>query len=166
MGNVKSLNYHRKWIQKNLIPQNSKGYLFVRLSKHWEAKKWQVHRLVMTVFIDNLYQKKEVNHKNGVKIDNRLENLEWCTRSENMRHADTNKLRVMPKWEKAWWYWKRGWLWYNAKKIRQYNTDGSFICIWDSMIEASQSLSIWWRGISWCCRGIYKTAGGFIWKYK
>lgn len=107
MWNVKSLNYHQKWIQQNLIPQNARWYLFVRLSKKWVIEKLQVHRTVAKTFIENIHNKKEVNHINWIKTDNRLENLEWCTRSENMIHADINKLRIMPKWENAWWFWKR-----------------------------------------------------------
>ena len=64
------------------------GYHEVVLSENGKSKSWLVHRLILLTFaptegMDALH----VNHKNGIKTDNRLENLEWCTRSENLLHA-------------------------------------------------------------------------------
>ena len=65
---------------------NTNGYPFVFLSKGNSTIKY-IHRLVAEAFIPNPENKREVNHKNGVKDDNRVENLEWCTHFENMRHS-------------------------------------------------------------------------------
>lgn len=68
------------------------GYLVVRLSKKGKGKMKTVHSLLANAFIKIHPAKTEVNHKNGIKTDNRPENLEWVTRGENIRHAYKNGL--------------------------------------------------------------------------
>ncbi|WP_286870825.1 NUMOD4 motif-containing HNH endonuclease [Pantoea sp. UBA5035] len=73
-----------KWLKA--VP-DTKGYLRVGLFSNGGLKTRKVHRIVAETFIPNHYCKPEVNHINGDKADNRMENLEWCTGSENVRHA-------------------------------------------------------------------------------
>jgi hypothetical protein len=69
------------------LANDSDGYLVVDLYKNGNGKSYKVHRLVVISFLENIENKKAVNHKNGIKNDNTLENLEWCTNSENEIHA-------------------------------------------------------------------------------
>jgi len=67
--------------------ENVKGYKRVSLCKKNKVLRFQVHRLVALYFIDNPLTKKCVNHKNGIRNDNNINNLEWCTHSENEKHS-------------------------------------------------------------------------------
>lgn len=97
IGNVVSLpklqgnKLHNKY--KILQPKISRsGYLEVSLSKNGVLKTYFLHRLIAIHFIENNNNLPQVNHKNGIKTDNRLENLEWVTASENTKHAYDNNL--------------------------------------------------------------------------
>src|SRR4051812_7731007 len=102
IGNVKSLSRERfgngrqTGITKERILKFNKdtsGYNVVKLYKNGSKKCPKAHRLVAKAFIPNPNNKGEINHINGVKTDNRLTNLEWCTHTENIRHADATGLR-------------------------------------------------------------------------
>jgi hypothetical protein len=69
------------------------GYMYVDLCKDGKVKKFTVHRLVALNMIPNPENKLQVNHINGNKTDNRVENLEWNTRSENQKHSISIGLR-------------------------------------------------------------------------
>ena len=79
------------------LKKNKLGYVRIDLYKNHKPHWLSVHRIVAQTFLENNECLPQVNHKNGVKNDNRLENLEWCSRSENIIHAYKNKLRKPPK---------------------------------------------------------------------
>jgi len=84
-------SYFRKG--KLLMPKKHKdGYQFVTLTKEKSKKNFYVHRLVAEAFIPNPENKPQVNHINGNKTDNTINNLEWVTNAENSRHAYNNGL--------------------------------------------------------------------------
>jgi len=83
LGRVRSLKFGRERILKPGL--NGRGYYTVGLCRGGKGETYAIHRLVMLAFVGE--SDLHVNHKSGVKTDNRLENLEYCTRSENIRHA-------------------------------------------------------------------------------
>lgn len=88
MGNVKSIPHLYRRHERKLKPwKDGRGYLCVELN----GKTFSVHRLVATHFIQNPENKRTVNHKNEDKTDNRVENLEWATDSENVNYGTRNE---------------------------------------------------------------------------
>ena len=84
LGRVKSLNYHRTGKEKILKPNKTKdGYLVVWLYKNGKRKFFKIHRLVAEAFLPNPMGFPEINHKDEVKTNNIVSNLEWCTREYN-----------------------------------------------------------------------------------
>ena len=101
LGNVKNLErivkcklQKTKTIKEHLLKKsvNKFGYEYVCLSNDSITRKIKVHRLVAQAFIPNPLNKPQVNHINGIKTDNKVENLEWCNNQENMAHAIKNGL--------------------------------------------------------------------------
>lgn len=92
LGNVRSLNYRRTGQVRNLaLSQHKLGYMMLNLKLEFK-KTHYVHRLVAMVFIPNPDSLEEVNHIDGDKTNNQVENLEWCTHFGNMQHAWNNGL--------------------------------------------------------------------------
>ena len=88
-GNVRSI-CGVSIIRKTSI--DNKGYVAVTIKKQGQSHRYRIHRLVAKAFIPNPDNKPQVNHINGIKTDNRVGNLEWCTDSENKKHAYANGL--------------------------------------------------------------------------
>ena len=99
-GNVISLKFKKiKFLA--LVPTSTTKYFFVKLTKNHIEKTFAVHRLVAQTFIDNPLNKSEVNHIDGNKFNNKVENLEWVTKSENQLHAYRTHLKDHEKVKKA-----------------------------------------------------------------
>lgn len=163
-GRVKSLARPRK-MPRNLFRYteekilkwqfNKKGYMRVILYKNGKNQIFFIHRLVAETYIPNPYGKSDVNHKNGIKTDNRVENLEWCTTKENIRHSWSIGLRKKRIGKEN----------HLSIIVEQYDIQGNFIQEWNGISEAGRQLRINPTNISYCCKGKRKTAGGYKWEY-
>lgn len=124
-------------------------------------KKHKIHRLIAELFIPNPENKPQVNHKNGIRTDNRIENLEWCTASENIKHS----YDVLKRKPNINGLGKLGALNKMSKKIKQIDKSGFVICVYDGLSEAARQLNINSGHICCVLKGRRKTAGGFKWQY-
>jgi hypothetical protein len=167
LWNVKSMKFGRywgEWIMKQKIAID--GYKTVSLS-NVKKKQMKVHRLMAIAFLPNPENKPQVNHKNGIKTYNILENLEWCTCRENIQHAFDNWLMPNHNWKNnhpsKWKFWKDS---IRGKAILQYDLQWNFIREWWWGREAQRNTWARQNIISQCCLWKAKTAWGFIWKFK
>lgn len=139
-------NINTKYIYKQF---NRNGYYTVNLNSDNIRKHFSIHRLVAQTFIDNPNNYEIVNHKDGNKLNNNVENLEWCTYKQNTKHALDNNLIKL-----------------HLKKVNQYSYDGSkLIKTYNSIKEAEKETGISNKQISKVCRNKMPTAHGFVWKY-
>lgn len=164
LWNVRAVRFNSKWeiIESQMLRQYLHTYLYF-VMKRGVNKRVYIHRLVAQYFVNNPDKKTIVNHKNWIKTDNRAENLEWCTYSENNLHA----YRVL--WRKSqWWHhWKLWKLNHLSKKVWQYDLQWNFIQNFGSIREAWRLTWVNNGHISDVCKWKpnYKTAWWFIWKY-
>lgn len=138
-GNVRS---PRKVLTQYL---NGRGYPRVSIAN----KMWLVHRLVANAFIENPNRYPIVNHKDENKLNNRADNLEWCTYKYNSNYGDAPSkssenlkmpvIQILP----------------NGEEIR-----------WDSLRAVERELGFSHSNISKVCKGYYKKAYGYKWKYE
>ena len=139
LGNI--LNIKRNVLMKKNNDKN--GYEVLSLTnKNSERKGYKVHRLVAKAFIPNINNYPVVNHKNEIKNDNRVENLEWCSiKYNNLYGKRISNIQ---------------------KRVGKYDKEGNLIEIFNSIKEAKEKYN---GPISLCCKGKRKTVKGFIWRY-
>lgn len=146
---------------KEIKPNKSRSYYTVCLSRKNKKMCILLHRIVAYVFIPNPEGKRTVNHINGDKGDNRVENLEWNTHSENITHA----FRVLKRTANKYWLGKRESEFHHTKRVRQLSLDGILIAEYGSITEAARKTNSHITCISQVLNGTHKTAGGFKWEY-
>lgn len=133
-----------------LNPSIQQGYCHVGLTIDGKIRRFRVHRLVAIAFIENPENKPYVNHIDGCRSNNSVENLEWCTPAENTQHAVRTGL-MSPTRE---------------KKVIQYSLDGEKIQEFISLSEAARQTGSQGAKITLCCQFQRKTHNGFQWRYK
>lgn len=133
--------------RKNMFlkPFLARGYHKVRLYKDGSSKQFLVHRLVAKAFIPNPHKLPQINHKDENKKNNFVDNLEWCDTKYNINYGSHNR-NVSKK---------------HCKKVYCVELNTTF----ESAKEAAEKLGIFKSNIAKCCKGKYKTTGGYHWKY-
>lgn len=153
----------KKWILKPWYTNTD--YIVVSLcnwSRNNYTKTW-VHRLVLSAFKwkSNL----DCNHIDWNKKNNNLENLEWVTKSENMKHAIKNWLINISKWKDHYLYWVK---WKDSrysKKVNQLDIDWNLIKTWDSLADVNRELWISQWNIVTVCKWKRNHTWWFKWSY-
>lgn len=146
LGRVLSLNGNYKILRQNV----EREYYKVRLSRENKSKAKSVHRLVAEAFIPNPNNLPMVNHKDENKLNNKYDNLEWCTCKYNLNYGNAQAKRVKKQ----------------SKKVYQYDLDMNLIKIWDNSMNIKRELGLDNSSIGKCCKGIGGSSGGFIWSYE
>lgn len=147
-GLIKSVRYNKLLIPK----KNWDGYLRIQIWNHNKSHFISWHRVVAETWIPNPENKPFINHKNGIKSDNRIENLEWCTQQENIVHAWKTGLSKSHK---------------NCVKLSiaiiQCDKFGNKIAEYPSQKEAERQTGIYHTGISYAIKSKSHYCKGFLW---
>ena len=120
---------------------NNKWYRVINLRKDGKYKRMLVHRLIAMTYIENFNNKQEVNHKDTVTSNNAVDNLEWCTRTENVRHTFT-------MWYKGSSFGKKGKDHPRSKRVIQKDLLWNIIQVHNWISEACRSLNMKTNNIS------------------
>jgi hypothetical protein len=143
-GNFKNIN-----INKPRKLKLTNGYLTTKIgltTKQYQDKS--IHRLVAEAFIENIHNKEYVNHKDGNKKNNNVDNLEWMTQKENVNHSINTGL-INPR----------------SRPVKQFTLTGEFIKEFNSTTNAGLSIGLSRSSIEKVCDYSNPTAGGYKWKY-
>lgn len=125
------------------------GYYMVSLCKDKKCEWMLTHRIVAMTFIPNPSNLPFVNHKDEIKTNNNVENLEWCTPEYNINYSHVREKQIDAI----------------SKEVEQYDFDGKFIKRYKNCYEAGRILNVHPSSIRRCCTGEIGSTRGFIWKY-
>lgn len=147
-GRVKSLKFGKEMILKPI--KETGGYLRVNLFKEGNRKQTNIHRLVAEAFIPNPNNLETVNHKDEVKTNNVVSNLEWMSQRDNNNYGTRNKRAAES----------------HSKQVQMFDKKtGEVLATFPSTGEAARVTGIAHQNISECCNVKLKSAGGYVWRY-
>lgn len=129
---------------------NSRGYFKVTLHNGRKLRTFTVYRLVAICFVENPNQYREVNHIDENKLNNRADNLEWCTRKYNVSYGS----RISKQQVKV------------SKPVIQYGKTNEPLAKFGSISQAARKFGLSVSSISACCKGKRKSCGGYRWQYE
>lgn len=153
-GRIKSISRKRGFIKgktrilKPIIKDN--GYAQINLYKDNIYTRHYIHRIVAQEFIQNKNNLPCINHKDYNKLNNSIDNLEWCSYSHNNSYSNCQAIAGKTK----------------RIPIVQYDLQGNKIREWESATQAGHTLNIANTCITACCRGRARKAGGYMWRYR
>lgn len=145
LGRIRSLP-RKNHLTDSVISQFSKksGYKCVSLFKNNIKTNFHVHRLVAEAFLPNPQTLSQVNHKDYMRDNNSVDNLEWISMEENIAYSYCNV---------------------SKRPVNQYRLDGTFVKRWDCISDVSRELGMYRSDIAKCCRGVFKQSKGYKWRY-
>lgn len=139
--------FYGKILEANTV--NNSGYATISLHENGKSKTILIHRIVAEAFIDNPLECKEINHIDQDKLNNSVDNLEWCTHKENVNHGDEIE---------------RG-----AKKQRkifvQKDMSGNVVKVWSGFKKMQRETGFQRKSVYDCCIGKRDSYKGFRWEY-
>ena len=161
IGNVRSLSYLGHPGKIHIIKQQHTydGYCRVPLMRDGKKHCVTTHILVAKTFIPNPYNKQQVNHKDGNKNNNCVDNLEWVTPKENIEHSIKTGLRH-PELRN----YPKGGEHYASKPVYQYDLSGKLAQKWNSISDAARHFSCKPSTIINCSKGRLKSCKGYMWR--
>lgn len=141
----------RHRVRKQILSprKNSGGYGYVCFVINGKRKNFAIHRIVANAFIPNPNGYLEVNHKDYNRLNNKVENLEWVSSSQNKQHS---YIRIKN-------HISRG------KSVNQYDKNNNFIKTFLTVTEAAKEMNCTASAISNCCLGKTKTSMGYRWEF-
>lgn len=168
LGHIRSLNYNKTGKTEAIRPSiTTNGRAQVILAFNGRKTHKLVHRIVAEAFIPNQENKPCIDHIDTNPLNNLVDNLRWCTRSENNLNMITRKRLSAAGVFKMKNQWSSGCFDKQKRAIAQLSLGGELLRVWESMMDASRGTGIPAGDICGCCKGVRgrKTRGGYKWCY-